>query len=337
MTVHLGYLHSADIAASFHDSLEALASYDATHDQLLRTKSALRTSSGGIPQGRNTLAARTLEETDEWLFMVDSDMGFHPDALHRLMEVADPAERPIVGGLCFAYREFGMDGKGGYRAQPKPTIFDWVQHEDGHTRFTGLNHFPVNSVMRCAATGAALLLIHRSVLQRVADEYGPVWFDRVRGTDGQWLGEDVSFFVRTAALEIPCHVHTGVKTSHKKTIYVSDVDFWESFIPPPATETFWVVGDFDDESWLTLEATTGLLSDGADWLFVGDKPRFRPGWFDHAMHVADMYGADVVKVGDFHLIRSEFYSSHSSDVDYCVRAAKKAGTLQIAAGARVDS
>ena len=32
-------------------------------------------------------------------------MGFAPDTINRLLEAADPVERPVVGGLCFTQRE----------------------------------------------------------------------------------------------------------------------------------------------------------------------------------------------------------------------------------------
>jgi hypothetical protein len=52
----------------------------------------------GIVEGRNSIAAAFLDKTEcEWLFMVDSDMGFAPDTVDRLIEAADrilPALNP---------------------------------------------------------------------------------------------------------------------------------------------------------------------------------------------------------------------------------------------------
>jgi hypothetical protein len=63
----------------------------------------------------------------------------------------------------------------------------------------------------------------------------------VRGTDGSLLGEDISFFVRTAAAGIPCHVHTGARMTHFKNVWLGEPDFWQQFQPPPATERVTVV------------------------------------------------------------------------------------------------
>jgi len=170
----------------------------------------------------------------EWLVFIDGDMGFEPDVVDRLLEVADPEERPIVGGLCFAYQDQGFDQYNGVRGQPRPTIYDW----DGND-YHGRMHYPVNQLVRTAATGTAMLIIHRTVLERVHEKYGWAWFDRIprkkTSVGGGPFGEDISFFIRVNALSIPTYVHTGIRTSHHKEIFVQEEDFWLSFLAPPAT------------------------------------------------------------------------------------------------------
>ena len=267
----LAYLHPNDIPATFHKSLVDLLGFDMTHGQHLGPWASVRCATGGVPEGRNQVMAQFLA-TDgiDWLFMVDADMGFAPDIVERLHRVADATDRPIVGGLCFAQRENADDGLHGFRCEARPTIYDYIDHPDGHRRFTGRAHYPANSLVRCAATGAACLLIHKSVARRVFDEYGATWFDRVRGTDGSLLGEDISFFVRTSALEVPLHVHTGIRLTHFKNVWLGEVDFWSQFVPPPATERATVIVPVlnrpDNVRPLveSLRASTGL----ADVLFV---------------------------------------------------------------------
>lgn len=218
-----------------------LLAWDITHDRRLGPWAKVRCATGGIPEGRNQLAAGLLAEDVEWMFMVDADMGFRPDVLDRLHSIADPVERPIVGGLCFAQRETTPDGLNGYRCLARPTIYDWVEHPDGHKRMTGRADYPVNTLTKAAATGAACLLIHRTVFERIQAEYGDTWFDRTRGTDGSLLGEDISFFIRCGALEIPLHIHTGIRTNHHKELWVGEADFWQQFTAPPATEPVTVI------------------------------------------------------------------------------------------------
>ena len=234
--VLVGYLHPHEVSTSFHKSLMGLVGWDMAHGRRLNGWASIKCASGGIPEGRNELAKALLKSDCEWLFMVDADMGFEPMALDQLLSLADPVNRPIVGGLCFAQREAFDDGSNGFRCVPRPTIFDWVQHDDGHWRFTGRSHFPVNSLVECAATGGAFIVIHRSVFERIAESEGECWFDRVRGTDGSLIGEDISFFVRCQALDIPLFIHTGIRTTHLKNLWLGESDFWQSFYAPPATE-----------------------------------------------------------------------------------------------------
>ena len=310
-----GYLHPNDLAASFHKSLINLVGWDMAHDHRLSGWASVKCASGGIPEGRNQLVAQFLESHCDWLFMVDADMGFEPCALDQLLALADPDERPIVGGLCFAQREAGDDGMSGYRCIPRATIFDWMQHEDGHHRFTGRAHYPANTLVRCAATGGAFLVIHRSVCEKIREANGDRWFDRIRGTDGALMGEDISFFARTQALGIPCYVHTGIRTTHQKNLWLGETDFWHSFIPPAATQEFDVYltdeEDRNDEWVNTLKATTGWCGDIFDnptlssrlghspWILITQSDaRFRPAWYDHALDSANRYERPVIGLND---------------------------------------
>lgn len=239
--VVIGYLHTHNLTSSFHSAEIGLIGHDMGHDRRLHAWTRIQAGPLGLPEGRNDLCKSLLASDAEWLFMVDTDMGFEPHTLDALLSFADPEERPIVGGLCFSQREVEPDGFGGFACMPTPTIFDWIQHppdEEGvaHSHYTARLHYPVNTLVRCGATGAAMLLIHRSVLEKVADKYGPEWFTRIMNTDQKLMGEDVSFFVRTGALEIPLHVHTGIRTTHYKHFWLGETDFWQSFVAPPATE-----------------------------------------------------------------------------------------------------
>lgn len=240
--VLLGYLCGNTVTDSFHGSLFELMGYDLSNNCRLSKRVKARSGPLALVESRNKLAEQTLENGCDWLFMVDSDMGFEPDTLDRLLAVADPVKRPVVGGLCFSMREYGSDGFGGMFTFPSPTIMNWVVHEDGIGRFTGQDHYPVNSMIRCGATGAAMILIHRSVLEKIRDAGLPgKWYDRVACDDGELQGEDVSFCWRLRQLDIPLWIHTGIRTTHMKTIWLSETDFWISRVAPPATETVDVI------------------------------------------------------------------------------------------------
>jgi hypothetical protein len=235
--VTIAYLHGNDVSYSWHRSLLDLIGHDLGHEQRVVRGGwlSMKAATGGIVEGRNDAAAGFLDGREaDWLWWVDSDMGFAPDTVDRLLAAADPTDRPVVGGLCFAYKEAGPDGMGGARCAPRPTLFDWVA-EDGKAGFKGRTTYPVNDLVRVDGTGSACLLVHRSVLERIRDQFGPVWYNRAQAPGGGWISEDLSFCMRVGALGLPVFVHTGVRTSHAKTTWVVEEDYWSQAVAPPAT------------------------------------------------------------------------------------------------------
>lgn len=202
-------------------------------------------SSVGVVEGRNGATEAFLESDAEWLLSIDSDMGFEPDALERLIEVADPESRPIVGGLCFGFGALSSHTDHGQAVvkHPFPTIFDLVDHPEDGPMFRSRWSYLPGVVQQCAATGAAMLLVHRSVFERMAETFGPgQWFNRMRHPEGKKLwGEDTSFCYRAAMLGIPVFVHAGVRTSHAKSIYVTETTFMQQVIAEPATDPVAVI------------------------------------------------------------------------------------------------
>lgn len=228
--VTAAYVHDIEVAYSWHSSFVNMISHDLNnHQRIIRGGyMGVRYGTGGIVEARNLVAKRFLaSDRADWLWWIDTDMGFAPDTVDRLMEVADPAKRPVVGGLCFANKEVEPDGLGGYRTAPSPTIFYFTEAE-GKSGFNAAKEFPDDELLHCQGTGSACLLIHRSALQAVHDKYGDTWYDtipaRQLGTVST-ISEDLAFCVRLGSLGIPIHVHTGVKTTHLKPIWLSHEHF----------------------------------------------------------------------------------------------------------------
>lgn len=222
--VAIAYVHSLEVAHSWHQSLMALVAHDVANNQRVIGGGWLATKygTGGIVQARNDTARAFLETKCDWLMWLDTDMGFESDSVDRLIDAADPDTAPIMGGLCFMMREAGPDGVGGMLVQPAPTVFGWHQ-TDEVSGFRLMEDYPRDEVVQCAGTGSAFVLIHRSVFERIAQEYGQSWYSPVRNNaSGQWISEDLSFCMRANALEIPVHVHTGVKTTHLKHLWLDE-------------------------------------------------------------------------------------------------------------------
>lgn len=226
-TVTVGYVHDIEVAYSWHASYVDLIGWDITHDQNVVRGGwiGVRYGTGGITAARNQVVRQFLENNRaDWLWWIDTDMGFAPDTVDRLLAAANPDEAPIVGGLCFVNREVGLDGMGGFRTAITPTIYYWGEL-DGRQGFQAVNGIPENQLLRCDGTGSACILIHRSVFERISLDRGE-WYDPLKNpTTGMPLGEDLSFCIRAGAAGVPVHVHTGVLTTHLKPRWVGIEDY----------------------------------------------------------------------------------------------------------------
>jgi hypothetical protein len=227
--ITVAFVHSSDVAYSWHHSMMQMVGFDfANQARILRGGwIAMRCGAAGLVEARNQAVAEFLSSHDsEWLLWLDTDMGFPADLAERLLEAADPAERPIVGALCFSQRETEPDGMGGWRCRAVPTVFDWTKLESGAEGFLIRWDYAPDTVVRCNGTGSAAVLVHRSVFSRVAAKFGPKWYGMVPNpSTGDLIGEDLSFCLRAAALGIPVHVHTGVPTSHMKRLWLGEPDY----------------------------------------------------------------------------------------------------------------
>lgn len=224
--VQISYMHSSRVSHSFHTSLMNAVAYDKSVGANIINAMPFAVSCSGpqsLIEGRN-LAVRTfLDKTKhEWLLFIDTDMGFEADAIERLVFAADPTVRPVMGGLCFALKHMGPDGRGGFRIQPIPTLYMWGKTPDQGMGFATRFRYPPETLVQVAGTGAAFLLIHRSVVERLRAAHGDHWFDLVSYDDGVQVSEDLSFCYRLGKLGIPVFVHTGIQISHHKEFWLDE-------------------------------------------------------------------------------------------------------------------
>ena len=156
----IGYVHGGTVRAEFTASLLGICLEGKTPVDAVLTLE----SSPNISTGRNKVCADFLARpgSPPWLFMCDTDMVLEPDTIDRLIGAADPAEVPVVGGLCWSLEA----------GQRVPTMYELVQGEGGGLAFTRHSRWPQDAVIRVSTTGAACLLIHRSVLELVAKHAG---------------------------------------------------------------------------------------------------------------------------------------------------------------------
>lgn len=224
--VALAYVHDGEhVSYSWHYSMVQLIGYDMANEARIMRGGFIGMLCGtdGLVHARNLAVAQFLDEgTADWLLWIDTDMGFPPDVVERLMAAADPEHRPIVGALAFSQRQYSEDGTGGWLTRAAPTVMDWktIGKESG---FDVRWDYSRNTVTKVDGTGSACILIHRSVFEKMRAEFGEVWYSKLPNPSmGQMTSEDLSFCMRAGALEIPVHVHTGVKTTHHKPVWLGE-------------------------------------------------------------------------------------------------------------------
>lgn len=193
-------------------------------------------ASGQLVEARNDAVKFFLDSDVEWMWMVDSDMGFSADTFSALVASADPVERPVVGALCFGLRLKSTDDELlANEFAAFPTVYVWKEGEDkeGNPQvgFEARLDYPRDSMVQCDATGAACFVVHRSVLEKIRDHAGHVWFDRLVHPSGKKFGEDLSFFARCAQVDVPVYVNTAVKTSHDKGGVCLTEQWWDRYRP----------------------------------------------------------------------------------------------------------
>lgn len=212
--VVIGYVHPAEVSAHFLSSMLRTAVVDMAGTGLVAGVID-EFSSANVSGARNQVVRRFLADHAEgdaaadWLLFVDSDMAWRPDAIRRLLLEADPESVPIIGGLCH----------GVAADQLFSTIFLFRDRPDGSRQMTRLLDYPDNALVPCHATGAAFLMIHRTVLEKVAaQEFSAAfpWFQET-AIGVEPVSEDITFCLRAGELGFPVHVHTGVEISHHKS------------------------------------------------------------------------------------------------------------------------
>jgi len=236
--VQIAYLHSERVSHSFMESMRGMLEHDLNGTgRVARKPLNLRCAAGLIAHTRNYAVRLFLDKTDhEWLLFIDTDMGFAADSVDRLLDAADPVTHPIVGALCFAYMETEYDGMGGWRRSVVPTMYRIGNVVDsGRVSFCYYGEYPDDTVVPVAATGGAFLLIHRGVLEKLRADTDR-WFDMLYDDDGDIVGEDIAFCARAQASGIPVHVHTGVKTSHHKEIWLAEEDYVRQVVTGPLVQ-----------------------------------------------------------------------------------------------------
>ena len=212
MSVLVCWLDDGEVAGPFCESILNLVTVGSLNG-IVKAWSRLETGPV-LDKARNDISERFLDSPNEWMLMVDSDMTFTPGLLDRLLEIADPEERPIVAPLCYSVNQDG----------PFPVIF-----QRRRDTFAMVGNPPMNQLVKVDGVGTGCVLIHRTVFDRITGLGLPGrWFDHLMLGEHP-LGEDLSFCVRAALAGIPIWVDTGLEIGHVK---------WRQIVVRNSFETF---------------------------------------------------------------------------------------------------
>jgi hypothetical protein len=139
---------------------------------------------------RNELARRM---EGDWLLMLDTDHAFEPDLCRRLVHRLEVYGLDVLSGLYL------------FRSAPHSPVL--YADQDG---LKPLRDWDRDGLMRIDGAGAGCLMARRTVFERIREALGEEPFDPRPGC----AGEDLAFFLRLKALDIPAWVDTRVECPH---------------------------------------------------------------------------------------------------------------------------
>lgn len=207
--VVLAFCHNGTVTAPFMQSCFEAISYDSQHGKRLLTLTMGQ--SPYIPDARSSICERFLKESGDWLWFLDTDMGFPPNALARLLAVADPVERAIVSGYYLVRYDGGEIHS------------TWLTVVPETNALHPIHDVPESGLVKVASVGMGCTIIHRNVLEAVAaDNSDDSWrffgHDLVEN-DGRnvRLGEDVTFCLRAKRVGFSTYGLTDLRLDHFKS------------------------------------------------------------------------------------------------------------------------
>jgi hypothetical protein len=89
---------------------------------------------------------------------------------------------------------------------------------------------PDNEVMRVDCAGMGLVLMHRSVVDKLREKFpDQSMFAEIEGLRNKFVSEDIVFFRKLKEAGIPVHAHTGARVKHMKRFSLDEnyyVNYW---------------------------------------------------------------------------------------------------------------
>ena len=219
-TVSIGWCDNGMTDGKFTEGLVSVALTGPGLGMPIST--SIRVQGNQIARQRQALLDHWYDKTKtDWLLWVDSDVVINADIWKLLHDTADSKTHPMVSGIYFISKN--TDGS---LPIPMPVIFDDVDE------YTVKYHhpLPVNEVLKIDMAGMGLVVMHRSVVTKLREKYGTEvsFFAENNQKNDKFVGEDISFFRKCKALDIPLYAHTGAIAKHMKTT-TWDYDYYSLY------------------------------------------------------------------------------------------------------------
>lgn len=177
-SVAFAFIHNHTVTTAFHISSLNLHIYDERNHRFLEGLAAA--AGGHHALNREHVAQAFFESDKEWLLSIDTNSEFEPNALYRLLSVADPDKAPIVLGL-YVSRPGLVEGT---LSEDPPLQPMWYRtdHAAEYVAVDCIEGGPNTHIQRIRNGGMGLYLVHRSALEK---------FPPPPPGRGRWFGHDV--------------------------------------------------------------------------------------------------------------------------------------------------
>lgn len=159
--VALGYPAGGSVTMAFHESVLRLQLYELAKPQPLLWH---RLPQQGLYVGlnRNRIAQKFWKETAaDWLLQIDTDVDFQPTIVETLVELAGRDKKVIAASVPLGVPYPSC----GWEKTSDPGIFRCMRSEEILAEGT-----------KADAAATAIFMVHRDVLDAIADAMGQCWF-----------------------------------------------------------------------------------------------------------------------------------------------------------------
>lgn len=146
----------------------------------------------------------------EWLLSIDSDIIVELQTIKDLWEIADKNTNPVVSGIYYLF----LQDKEGKIPPATPSVF---RTQNNFQTLDSIDIEKEKEIFLADAAGFGLVLIHRSVIDKLVAKFGnKTNFFHAGEKDSNFMGEDVVFFKNVKDCDIPLTVCKKATVQHMK-------------------------------------------------------------------------------------------------------------------------